>query len=1060
MTTPASHDALGPRSSADALLESMERVRALAGQIVRQAADQDDLVQEAVVRALARPSTIVGESGPWVRRVVRNLAIDRQRSSARRQGRELSAVEGEMTQESTADSVARAESQRDLVDSVLQLPEPYRAVILARFFDGLPPREISKKLGVPVATVKKQQERGMALLRKELEGRYGQNGAWAVALLPILPKSVLRSLVAKGGGAGTLAFAPRWIALAFAMVTGVAVPAYLLRSEDLGAPENLPIAPLERSDGVAEVSEGAMRKEFSTQPRRVAEAPALDRAGTSTAADAGVLRTFTGRFVDEAGAPIAGVTARCCAIDDLNSDDTAFAGPIGRGSDAGVVFASVTARLDQPMVVDVQAPGHASATYRFRPDAERAEAILDVGRQTLYRTADLDVRVVDASGAVLSGWEMSYFHYGGGERLERGRAAVDPATGRATFRAIAAAEVEVIAEHPSGLEIHRPRRLLRPGDDNAVDLVYLGLAPERRIGVEVDWPSMARTGSAEPVEVQLLDGDGVSAVASLALDPGEHRMGFEDVERGHYFLSVEDPRFHAERVPVEPGQSAKLVLRGNARLALTVRDANGEVLAGHSVDLGPSGGAAAFLDRRGAGVALDGLVPGEPFVVRVTAPDGRQAISEVPALEPNETRVLDLTLGDGLTAIHVQAVRGREGEPVANAEVALFGGVLDAGSSQAKRAIEQLDGTTRAGGPKRLALGRTNDVGQVTLQVAKHEMGEAMTALVIDGDHALGRIVGGGVRVVLAARGAVSVRALGVPDDVPLGDAWPEGVALTLTWPESARGGRAPFGPGLVLEPQEGGFLGTEVAPEGPATIWLSLSDFNHMGRGTPLGGITGPVGYPVGSVNVRAGETVETEVDLGAVWPGRLEVVVRQAGRVITDAVVDLEPVGSHAHLPYPFGDEVDVSRVLSHLTDGSGRALFDRVPKGLWRIRVRDIEWLWAAGAGEIEIESGERKRVEVAVELAEADVTLVEASSGEPLRDTAVTIGIAPRRRVRRVTDADGKLRLQLGPGSYPVALDGREGGAEALLEWGAAGPVKDQLRLQLLLQGLHQDPHQGR
>lgn len=1020
----------------------MERVRALAGQIVRQAADQDDLVQEAVVRALAKPSTVAGESGPWVRRVVRNLAIDRQRASARRQGRELSAAEGEMTQESTADSVARAESQRDLVDSVLKLPEPYRAVILARFFDGLPPREISKKLGVPVATIKKQQERGMALLRKELEGRYGDRGAWAVALLPILPKSVLRNLAAKGAGVGTFALAPRWIALAAALLAGIAVPAYLLRGDHLGQPAIESIQPIDRPDGTAGVSARSAAQDLDAPIRRATRAKSAPMADVS-ATGAGVLRTFTGRFVDEAGEPIANVTARCGLLEGMNAEDASSEGAIGRGSNTGVVFASLTAPLDKSMVVDVRAPGFAPAAYRFRPDPERSEALVDVGRQTLYRPADLQVRVVDAAGSVLSGWNMSYFHYGGGDRLERGRAQPDPATGCATFVGIAAAEVEVIAEHPSGIEIHRPRRPLLPGEANVIDLVFLGPDPARRVGMSIDWPAMARDSDGEPITVHLQDGDRV--VGARSVPAGTDEVAFEDVEPGYYHLSVEDARFESQRVPVEPGRSARLVLRGNARLVLTLRDTGGRVLGDRWVELGPASGRAFFQERRAPGKVLDGLVPGQPFVVRVRAEGEVEAVCEVPALEPNETRVLDLTLGDGLETIRVQALRGTEGNPVAGALVALFEGDLIEGSPQEEGAIAQLGGATPAGAPKRLAMGTTNEAGEVTLAVAAHEAGESVTALVVGGDHGLARVVEGEARVVLAARGAVEVRAFGIPEDVVLAGALPEGVALTLTWPGSVRQSRARFGPGLVLEPLANGSFGTSLAPAGEATIWLSFSDFNHTGRGTPLGGVTGPVGYPVGRVSVRAGETVEAAVDLGAVWPGRLEVVIRQAGRVLTDAVVELEPVASHAHLPYPFGADVDVSRVLSGLTDGSGRALFDRVPRGPWRIRVRDIEWLWVTGGGEIEMASGENERIELAVELAEAEVTLLDGASGEPLSRTPVTVEMARGRRVRRVTDADGKLRLELGPGSYAVTLDGAPGGLGALLEWGVDGPVGDRIRL---------------
>ena len=1022
----------------------MERVRALAGQIVRQAADQDDLVQEAVVRALSKPSAVTGESGPWVRRALRNLAIDRKRSSSRRKDREESAASAGASHESAADSVARAECQRDLVDTVLKLPEPYRAVILARFFDGLPPREIAKKLDRTVATVKKQQERGMALLRKELEGRYGQDGAWAVALLPILPNSVLKSLAAKGVGSGAFALAPRWLALAAVCLVGVALPVYFSGDdvpEDLGPP-TLPLEP--PSGRVADLPE-ALEDRVEVPLVRSVAAEARSAPALSAAKGGEVLRTFTGRFVDVAGVPVPGVTATCRVA----QADASQVGAPALGSGAGVVFASLRAPLDLAVVVDVVADGFAPAVYRLAPRPLSGGALVDVGRQTLFRPVDLKVRVVDEAGATLPGWEMSYFHHGGGERLERARAAADPISGYATFQGIAAAEVEVIAEHPSGLRIHRPSRPLQGGEAASIDLVHLGSDPAQRIGVELDWPAMAEgtTGGplSTPLGVTLHDGEG--EVASLLVPLGEERASFEDVAPGYYRVRIEDGRFESEEAPVEPGETASVELRGNARLALTLRDSDGRVIKEFAVELAPSGGRFSAPARVGGAPVLEGLVPGREFVLRARAEDGREAAREVRALAPGEVRVLDLTLGDGLTAIRVQAVRGTEGAPVKDAQVALFDGELVPGSQQAILAAGAINAPHLASDLVRLAMGKTNAEGVAVLQVLSHEVGEAMTAVVAAGDHAAAPVERGGARVMLPGLGTVKVEVTGLPREVAREGRFPDGVALTLTWPGCISQRRALHGPGQVLTPTDDGAFVTSQAPEGPATLWLSLSDFNHTGRGTPLGGVTGPVGYPVGSVEVLAGGAREVSVDLGDVWPGRVEVIARHRGQVLADAVVELLPVGSHAHLPYPFGTGVEVSRTLSQLTDGSGRALFPRVPKGLWKIRIRDIEWLWVSQGGEVNVESGARERVELAAELAEGEVTVVDESTGEPLPLASVSIGMAERKSVRRVTDAAGRLRLRLGPGSYPVRLlsDASDAAPEALLEWEADGPLRPVLRL---------------
>ncbi|MFT6108029.1 MAG: RNA polymerase sigma-70 factor (ECF subfamily) [Planctomycetota bacterium] len=1028
----------------------MERVRSLAGQIVRQAADQDDLVQEAVTRALAKPTTVVGEAGPWVRRVVRNLAIDRQRSSSRRQGRELSTVDAEMTQESTADSVARAECQRDMVDAVLKLKEPYRAVILARFFDGLPPREIAKRQGVPVATVKKHQERGMVMLRKELEGRYGGNGAWAVALLPILPKSVLKALGAKGLGVGAISVGSRWMILGAVALAGVSVSLYLLGA-GAGTPRAVEdVVPVELSDRVA--ADGLDPRKDELDAPRIRSRATADSATASALAQpaAAAPRTFRGTFVDQAGEPVPGVSAQ----------ETTRPGTLEGmvfGSAAGAVALDLDQPLDSVISVTISAEGYAAASFRLPPVKDLADAAVDVGRQTLYRHTELRVRVLDGEGAVLSGWEMSYFHHGGGERLEVGRAAADPATGIATFRDLAAAHAEVIAEHPSGLSLYHPRRALAAGDAGMIDLVYLGPDPAAHVGVELAWPAMVRGAVGEPVDVQLMRDGEVAATQSVPL--GVEELAFDGIPQGYFAVKVEDPRFQTVETAVEPGQSASLELEGNARVALTLRDAKGGAITDFAVELrgAEDGGPLVQAgEERLVGSELEGLVPGQALMLRAITRDGREAVAEVEPLAPMESRVLDLTLGEGVVAIRVRALRGQGELPVSGAEVALFGVEIPRGSSTEQGAVEQLMAPTSTASIRVLARGTTDRSGEATLMVAERDVAEAqtaLTALVVDGDgagdHGIASVVDGAARILLKDQGAVRVHVKGLPRGIMPTSGLPSGVAITLTWPGSVVGERATFGPGRTLTPAGDATFEVAGVPIGEASVWLALSDFNHTGRGTTLGGVTGPVGYPLGNLIVRAGAATTLEVDVAAVWPGRLELTASHAGLPLADAVVELEPVGSHAHLPYPFGLKKSVSRKLVRLSDGTGRVLFPRLPSGTWRIRVRDGDWLWSSDGGVCEIGPGEIQRLDIAVQLATAGVTLVDRATGEALASQDVLLEIAPGIVVTRRTDAAGGLRLRLGPGRYPVGLkaEGTEDGENRVpLVWDIDGPVEPMLRIQ--------------
>ena len=121
-----------PQSS-ELLLDRLDAVRRLARTLVRDAADADDLVQEAVANALARPRPVSGDPTGWIATVLRNLARDRARSGIRRDHREREVARPEAEGDAPA-TLARLERHQELVDEVTGLDEPYRTAIYLRFF--------------------------------------------------------------------------------------------------------------------------------------------------------------------------------------------------------------------------------------------------------------------------------------------------------------------------------------------------------------------------------------------------------------------------------------------------------------------------------------------------------------------------------------------------------------------------------------------------------------------------------------------------------------------------------------------------------------------------------------------------------------------------------------------------------------------------------------------------------------------------------------------------------------------------------------------------------------
>lgn len=178
-------------ASPEALLGRLDRVRALARRLVRNAADEDDLVQDALVAALRRPASVQGDPLGWVARVVRNRARDRSRADRRRARREGQVARPEHTVDTTR-AVELAERQTEVVGAVLRLEEPLRSVILLAYFEELPLREVARRTGQQIEAVKKQHQRALARLREDFERRWGREGQWAVLLLPLTGPRVTR----------------------------------------------------------------------------------------------------------------------------------------------------------------------------------------------------------------------------------------------------------------------------------------------------------------------------------------------------------------------------------------------------------------------------------------------------------------------------------------------------------------------------------------------------------------------------------------------------------------------------------------------------------------------------------------------------------------------------------------------------------------------------------------------------------------------------------------------------------------------------------------------------
>ncbi|MEO6708581.1 MAG: sigma-70 family RNA polymerase sigma factor, partial [Planctomycetota bacterium] len=157
-----------PRAALDpeTLLAHAPYVRSLVRELVFDAHMASDVEQEVLLAALQHSPRESRALRPWLAVLVRNFARRAWRTGARREQREHGSAQKESSVTTPAEILEREELRRTLVERVLALEEPFRDALILRFFDELPPREIARRLELPVETVRSRIKRGLELLRE------------------------------------------------------------------------------------------------------------------------------------------------------------------------------------------------------------------------------------------------------------------------------------------------------------------------------------------------------------------------------------------------------------------------------------------------------------------------------------------------------------------------------------------------------------------------------------------------------------------------------------------------------------------------------------------------------------------------------------------------------------------------------------------------------------------------------------------------------------------------------------------------------------------------------
>ena len=143
-------------------------LRRYARALLRNRTDAEDLVQEALARAVARADTFKTGTNlrAWLFTILHNVHVNQVRARAARPVEvPVEAVEARLV------TPARQEERvevRDMMRALDELPDEQRQVLLLVALEGLKYEEVAATLGVPIGTVMSRLSRARDAVRAKL----------------------------------------------------------------------------------------------------------------------------------------------------------------------------------------------------------------------------------------------------------------------------------------------------------------------------------------------------------------------------------------------------------------------------------------------------------------------------------------------------------------------------------------------------------------------------------------------------------------------------------------------------------------------------------------------------------------------------------------------------------------------------------------------------------------------------------------------------------------------------------------------------------------------------
>jgi RNA polymerase sigma-70 factor (ECF subfamily) len=156
--------------------ENLRRIFLQIYRIVGNAADAQDLTQEAFIKALQRRDQLkdLDKAAHWLSRIATNTAIDFLRRHGRFSHTEIGDLPDPLTSppsESPEEQLLRAERRAYLEDGLRLLTGRERLALLLRDVEGLPAEEVARRLNCSKATVRSHIANARVKFRRYMERR-------------------------------------------------------------------------------------------------------------------------------------------------------------------------------------------------------------------------------------------------------------------------------------------------------------------------------------------------------------------------------------------------------------------------------------------------------------------------------------------------------------------------------------------------------------------------------------------------------------------------------------------------------------------------------------------------------------------------------------------------------------------------------------------------------------------------------------------------------------------------------------------------------------------------